>query len=231
MPKLINWEIVGNDDRYRIWGDVYGSQKFADGEEIHTSRIVKMERKGTVFEIQTKNTLYHCPMSAILLYENRIPDVTMSCLEHHGFEKEETVRLMDRIYDAFGRVDGKKRKFLRRILTDCEKNSILLEFSSEEPYYFRFWMKKEKREKWTYGDGSSLHVFVKPEQLSAEIRDSAGDQVLFRFLPYEEKRLRICDGMEQYSKVFVRNGGFQTLTIETDKNTYSVKPGDYCRIE
>lgn len=231
MPKLINWEIVGNDDRYRIWGDVYGSPQFVDGEEIHTSRIVKMERKGTVFEIQTKNTLYHCPMSAILLYKNRIPDVTVSCLEKHGFEKEEAVRLIEKIQDAFGRVDGKKRKFLRRILTDCEKNSILLEFSSEEPYYFRFWMKKEKEKKWTYGDESSLHVFVKPEQLSAEIRDNAGEQVLFRMLPYEENRLRLCDGMEQYSEVFVRNGGFQMLTIETDKNIYSVKPGDYCRIE
>lgn len=235
MARLLDWYIDKMDDRYVIWGDVYDSTKFGDGQEIHTSRIVKIERTDDSFEIQTQNTLYHCPWSAM-----RIRSCTWlwkclkPCLEKCGHKEHEAKWLTERLYDTFFELGEEKKKYLQELLLQKEKNCILLEFSAEESYYFRLWAKRQRKgegKRIKFGEEDSLHILVKPEHLLAEIQDREKEKVLFRFYPYEKDRLKICGWEENYGGVYIRNGGMRTLTIETEKNSYVLEPADCCRIE
>lgn len=72
-----------------------------------------------------------------------------------------------------------------------------------------------------------LHVTVRMEQDTAEIRNEELEEmgILFRFYPYEEKRLRLAEGFDSYGAVYVRNGGPEPLTIEANCSRFVVEPG------
>jgi hypothetical protein len=52
MPRLENWYIIGRS----LIGQVYNDERFADGTEIQTSRIIKLDSEAGI--AQTRNTTY-----------------------------------------------------------------------------------------------------------------------------------------------------------------------------
>lgn len=47
----------------RLYGDAYGHPRFLNGSFIHTSRIIKIIKRGDNKIVETRNTIYICPLS------------------------------------------------------------------------------------------------------------------------------------------------------------------------
>ena len=58
--ELKNWkiDIVGADENYFAWGNVYNNPKFSEGYFIHTSMIVNITESSDGYEVRTNNSVY-----------------------------------------------------------------------------------------------------------------------------------------------------------------------------
>lgn len=229
MPILVNWYASkGVDGESTISGAVFGDDRFYNGYFIHTSRIMSIKKEGNVFKIQTQNTLYECNLSMHILSRD-MQLTTSEVLVEYGFTREETNTLMKKMWDAFFALDGKKKKLLSGLIPRKSTEYNVLEFSSEEEYYFRFLARQDEKglRFWTE---ESLYVTIGSNQSIAEIRpegleSGTAGQIVFRFWPYGENHLRLCEGYEKYGGLSLRNGGLSTLTIEDGKCRFEVEPG------
>lgn len=58
--ELKNWkiDIVGEEENYFAWGNVYNNPKFPQGYYIHTSMIANITECSDGYEVQTNNSVY-----------------------------------------------------------------------------------------------------------------------------------------------------------------------------
>ena len=64
MFILKNWHISNNYDRYNCYGNVYNNPRFYEGENIHTSPLLKLEEKEDGYIAHTFNSEYFLPKDA-----------------------------------------------------------------------------------------------------------------------------------------------------------------------
>lgn len=211
---LKNWYFEKVQDKYRVWGNVSGSDNFQDGQWIHTSKITDIKIQWGALLISTENSSYFVKYN-----------------EHDPSDKRVLRRaLRDFIWPddslVYSKIEqSEKRKQIKvkpSTNPDDYKNCAILTFSDNFLNLFvslelRRGKKRYKRVDYDIQTGLYDDVWVMSDpQLEYE----------FKFFPYAKNAFQFEEWKGRYSPVFIRNTGNHTFYASTMYGDFEIHAGE-----
>jgi hypothetical protein len=215
MYQLKNWYFEKKAEKYRVWGNVYGDDRFTEGQWIHTSSIREISTERGALIIRTGNSQYMAKYSDHKDVDLRV--LSMGLRDYLWPDNEE-------VYDKITGAEKRRAKHeIRRPVTpdDLSVCSVFT-FSSEVVNGF-ICLDIKRRGKVYHTISYDLHKGMYQDYL--DVNDPNLDYE-FRFFAYQKNAWQFDPFPEKYQPVFLKNAGKQTITASTAYGEFTVMPGD-----
>lgn len=209
---LKNWYFEKILDKYRLWGNISGSDTFQEGQWIHTSAITNIKVEWGALLISTENSSY------LVKYNEHDPkDKRVLRRALRDFIWPDDVLVYSKVEQSEKRKQMKVRPSSN---PDDYKNCAILTFSDNFVNLFvslelRRGKKRIKRMDYDIQTGLYEDVFLMSDsQLEYE----------FSFFPYAKNAFQFEEWKGRYSPVFIRNTGNSDFYASTVYGDFIVPP-------
>ena len=214
MYTLKNWYFEKHKDTYRIWGNAYGNDRFAEGQWIHTSAFKGLQVERGTLIVDTENSSYSARFNSHQSIDQRILRQAL-----RDFLWPDDGDVYEKIVSAQRRKEAKTEEVLTPEDTDT---CAVLTFSADILNGFVCLDLKRKKKRY-HTISYQLHKGMFQDTI--EISDYELDYN-FRFFCFTRNAFQFEAWSDRYSPVFMKNIGKELIYVSTVYGDFKVPSGE-----
>lgn len=209
---LKNWYFEKIKEKYRIWGNIEGHQRFEEGQWIHTSFITQLKVEWGALHVYTENSEY-----LVKYVEHDALDKRVLRRALRDFLWPDDVNVFQKIQQSENR---KKQNIKKEDIPDNYRNCAILTFSSDFLNHFvsleiRSGKKTYKRIEYDLQRGMFEDIYVLQDaKLGYE----------FKFFAFGKHAYQFTEWKGKYTPVFINNIGNDIFYASTVYGDYAIQP-------
>lgn len=211
---LKNWYFEKQDQKYRMWGNAYGNEKFPEGQWIHTSVIKSISTERGMLIIHTENSSY---MAKFCEHQELDKRVLRQALRDYIWPDDKE------IYEKINYAVRRKERNGKKIPDpETSPTYAILTFSSDILNGFVS-LDLKRKNKTMHRVSYDLHKGMFQDYI--EVSDYELDYN-FRFFSFSRNAFQFDPWPEKFSPVFIRNIGKDVIYASTVYGDFEVPPGE-----